>query len=244
MIEENVIECKNLWKKYRSRISGIKSLLIGDNRPIHANDWILKNISFELKKGDSLGIIGENGVGKSTLLSILHGTISPDKGSVMVKGDISGLIELGSGFHPDLTGKDNIFNYGTILGLRNYELKEKWFEIATFAELENVMDKQLRTYSNGMVARLAFATMVFSTSNILLIDEILAVGDQSFKEKCKEFFLNFQEKGGSLIIVSHERDQLKKFCNKGLYLRKQKDPILDNIGEILKKYDIEIIGKS
>jgi len=179
----------------------------------------LNDISFEIKKGETVGIIGPNGSGKSTILKLIAGVMSPTSGKVTVRGNISPLIELGAGFHPELTGRENIFLNGAILGLSQKEIATNLNSIIEFAELQEFIDQPVKHYSSGMYMRLAFAVAVHTHPEILLVDEILAVGDTAFQKKCFDRMREFQEsKDITIIFVSHNLKQIQEFCSKAIYI--------------------------
>jgi ABC-type polysaccharide/polyol phosphate transport system ATPase subunit len=183
------------------------------------------------------GIIGHNGSGKTTLLSMLLGTLLADRGSIAVRGAIASLIELGAGFHPELSGRDNIFLFGSILGMRLHEIRERYERIVEFSELDDAIEAPLRTYSAGMITRLGFSIIISSPADVLLIDEVLAVGDAPFKEKCYEFLSNFKAGGGTLIIVSHSMKDILDMCEVGLCLDAGKVAASGPIGEVIARYE-------
>lgn len=180
--------------------------------------YALKDISFSLKRGESLAVIGPNGAGKSTLLGLIAGVSSPDSGSIFVKGRVAALLELGSGFHPDLTGTENIKMNAALLGFSREDCKRLLPEIVDFSELAEFLDEPLRTYSTGMVMRLAFSVAVNLNPDILITDEILAVGDHSFQQKCFERMREFRKAGKTLLFVSHAPGMLDKMCDRALWL--------------------------
>jgi ABC-type polysaccharide/polyol phosphate transport system ATPase subunit len=180
--------------------------------------YALHDVSFSLARGEGLAVVGANGAGKSTLLAALAGLLKPDSGRLMVDGRVSTLMELGSGFHPDLTGWENLRLYGAILGLSRREVQERAGDIADFAELHGYMDQPVRTFSSGMVLRLAFAVAVHAQGDIILIDEILAVGDAAFQKKCHRRLLELRGKGATLVCVSHVSDTLESLCQRALWL--------------------------
>jgi lipopolysaccharide transport system ATP-binding protein len=182
--------------------------------------WSLQNVSFDLKKGESLGIIGQNGSGKSTILRLINGIYPPDKGQISVRGKIGALIAVGAGFQPHMTGRENIYLNGTILGMSQKEIKEKFDDIVAFADLGDFMDAPVATYSSGMTIRLGFSIAIHSEPEILLADEILAVGDLGFALKCYRKIAEYKEKGGSIILVSHGMQLIRNTCNKVLWLDK------------------------
>jgi len=179
----------------------------------------LNDISFEIKKGETVGIIGPNGSGKSTILKLIAGVMSPTSGTINVHGNISPLIELGAGFHPELTGRENIFLNGSILGLSQKEITKKFDSIVEFAELQEFIDQPVKHYSSGMYMRLAFAVAVHTNPEILIVDEILSVGDAAFQKKCFAKMEEFQKsKDITIIFVSHGLYQVEKFCTRAIYI--------------------------
>lgn len=216
------VNCEGLWKSYQSyRRVGLKGLLVGAEAPRDSRfsrQWALNDINFRVTRGQAFGVVGHNGSGKSTLLSILLGTVSPDRGRVEVGGRVASLLELGAGFHPDLTGRENIVLFGAILGMTLREIRERTDAIVEFSELDNAIETPLRTYSAGMIARLGFSIIAQSPADVLLIDEVLAVGDARFQEKCRSHLRDFKRHNGTLIIVSHNMAELAEICDEGLCL--------------------------
>lgn len=203
----------------------------------------LKNVSFTIKKGETVGIIGKNGAGKSTLLKLIAGVSSPTTGKVYVFGRVSPLIELGAGFHPELTGKENIFLNGVLMGLSEEFLKEKYQEIINFSEIEKkFIDMPVKHYSSGMYMRLAFSVAVFVEPDILLVDEILAVGDVAFQKKCLAKMEEFKKKGVTIIFVSHSLNDIKNFCNRLIYLKEGKIVYDGQVMEGIKIYIKDLEG--
>jgi ABC-2 type transport system ATP-binding protein len=183
----------------------------------------LDDISFEIKKGETVGVIGPNGSGKSTILKLIAGVMSPNAGTVSVHGNVSPLIELGAGFHPELTGRENIFLNGAILGLSQKEIAAKFNSIVEFAELQEFIDQPVKHYSSGMYMRLAFAVAVHTHPEILIVDEILAVGDSAFQSKCFAKMEEFQKsKDVTIIFVSHDMNKVESFCTRCIYLNDHK----------------------
>jgi len=181
--------------------------------------WALKDISLEIAPGETFGIIGPNGSGKSTLLKLIAGVSQPSKGTISVTGQIAPLIELGAGFHPELTGKENVYLNGVILGMKRTEIDAKFKSIVDFAELWEFIDQPVKHYSSGMYLRLAFAVAIHTEPDILLIDEILAVGDAAFQEKCLAKMHDFHEQGKTIIMVTHALDSVASFCTRAAYLK-------------------------
>jgi len=180
----------------------------------------LKNLNFFIKKGEVVGIVGKNGAGKSTLLKLIAGVSAPTSGSLEIKEIVSPLIELGAGFHPELTGRENIFLNGVILGLKEDYIKKKFNEIVAFSEIARFIDTPIKYYSLGMYMRLAFSVAIFTDPKILLVDEILAVGDTDFQAKCLAKMNEFKDKGVTIIFVSHALETVRAFCTRVLYLKK------------------------
>ena len=180
--------------------------------------WVLRNITFTLAIGHTLGVLGANGAGKSTLLRLIGGIGRPDEGTVKVQGRIGGLLELGAGFHPDLTGRENIFVNAVISGLTRHEVEQRLDAIVDFSELQDAIDNPLRTYSTGMRMRLGFAVAIHTDPEVLLIDEVLAVGDIAFRRKCFERIKQFKSEGNTLVLVSHETNQMLNLCDEVLWL--------------------------
>ena len=223
MNEENVIEIKGLSKRFRvydRPLDRLKEWLTPKGMSFHWAYWALRDIDLEVKKGSSLGIIGVNGAGKSTLLKILCGTLSPTFGSVEIKGRIAGLLELGSGFHPEFTGRQNIYLNARLLGLSDADIEKKLQSIVEFAELGDFLDHPLRIYSTGMALRLGFSVAANVDPDILIIDEALAVGDAYFQQKCLKYLKDFRAKGGTLIFVSHDPGAVKLLCDSAVLLHK------------------------
>lgn len=238
-MSDNVIEVKNVWKKfkiYHDKPHTLKDKVLFWNRNKYEVRWVLEDISFEVKKGESIGIIGKNGSGKSTLLKLLTKIIYPNKGSINMKGQVAGLLELGAGFHPDLSGRDNIYINASIFGLSKKEIDKVFQTIIDFAELQDFIDNPVRTYSSGMYMRLAFAVAINIHADILLIDEILAVGDISFQEKCLNKLKEIKKSGVSIVIVSHSLEQIERFCDKSIWIHSGQIAALGKCEVVHKKY--------
>lgn len=189
--------------------------------PLSASEdfWALKDVSFEVKQGDRIGIIGRNGAGKSTLLKILSRITEPTTGSIRIKGRVASLLEVGTGFHPELTGRENIYLNGAILGMGRQEIRKKFDEIVDFAEIEKFLDTPVKRYSSGMYVRLAFAVAAHLEPEILIVDEVLAVGDAQFQKKCLGKMEEVSEKEGrTVLFVSHNIESVRKLCNKGIHI--------------------------
>jgi lipopolysaccharide transport system ATP-binding protein len=180
--------------------------------------WALRNVSFTLAQGESLGIIGRNGSGKSTLLQLITGVLAPTEGSIEVRGRVAALLELGSGFNPEFTGRENVFLNGELLGLTPRQIEQRFDQIAAFADIGTFLDQPVKTYSSGMFVRLAFAVVAHVDADVLVVDEALSVGDVFFAQKCMRLFREFRERGGSLLFVSHDASAVVNLCNRALWL--------------------------
>ncbi|MFQ5427981.1 MAG: ABC transporter ATP-binding protein [Thermodesulfobacteriota bacterium] len=218
---DTVISVQSMSKKYRrykSVADGVKEVLHPFRKKYHKEFWALKDISFEIKKGESVGIIGRNGSGKSTLLQLLCRIMQPTKGEIAVNGKISALLELGAGFHPEFTGRDNVFFYGAVMGISKDEMRDRLTEIAEFADIGDFIDEPVRTYSSGMFVRLAFASALHVSPDILIVDEALAVGDMEFQVKSLKKIEEFRNSDKNLLIVSHDMRTIKTLCDRVILL--------------------------
>lgn len=256
----------HVWKKFRKgeRFDSLRDLVpamakrLWSGRPkgLGAQEfWALRDVSFELQRGDSLGIIGPNGSGKSTTLKLLSRILKPDSGSVQVVGRYGALIELGAGFHPDLTGRENIYLNGTILGMKRAEIAKKFDAIVAFAELEEFLDTPVKRYSSGMYARLGFSVAAHVDPEVLIVDEVLSVGDYHFQEKCFARMREFTRNGTTLIFVSHNLTAVGSLCKSALLLNKGVPVFQGDVQGAIQKYyalyeedtkssDLEITGVS
>ena len=219
IVVDNVV--KN-FKVYLDKGSTLKERVISVKRNRYEVRQILDGISFSIPKGQAVGLIGKNGCGKSTTLKMLTRIYKPTGGTIQVKGRVSSLIELGAGFHPDMSGRENIYINASIFGLKKEEIDERLEEIIRFSELEEFIDNPVRTYSSGMYMRLAFAVAINVNADVLLIDEILAVGDVSFQKKCFDKLQEIKENGTTIVIVSHSMDQLYSICDRLIWIEKGK----------------------
>lgn len=196
----------------------------------------LKNISFEIKKGEFFGIVGRNGSGKSTLLKSIAGIYTPNSGSVKVNGSLVPFIELGVGFNPELSGRENVYLNGALLGFSRSEIDTIYDEIVKFAELEDFMDEKLKNYSSGMQVRLAFSIAIRAKSDILLLDEVLAVGDEAFQKKCYQYFAELRKNKHTVILVTHDMDAVQRFCNKAIMIEAGKIVASGNSAKVAQFY--------
>jgi ABC-type polysaccharide/polyol phosphate transport system ATPase subunit len=224
----SIVEIKDVWKKFPMKRDkpGFKEFLVNlprfINRNANSNFWALKGLSFNVQQGECLGIIGRNGAGKSTLLSLMLGTIYPTSGTTKVSEKITPLLELGAGFHPDLTGRENILINGVLLGLTRQEVLERMEDVIAFSEIGEFIDMPARTYSSGMHLRLAFSVAIHTDPRLLLIDEVLSVGDDGFQKKSKAALVELIKGGVTTILVSHNLDAIKEICARAIWLDKGK----------------------
>ena len=224
--------------------AGVKSLLGKSAGPKVSKNkfWALDDVSFEIKKGEMVGIIGHNGAGKSTLLKILSRITEPTKGRAEIHGRVGSLLEVGTGFHFELTGRENVYLYGAILGMTKAEIDRKFSKIVEFSELEKFLDTAVKHYSSGMYVRLAFAVAAHLDPEILLIDEVLAVGDLAFQRKCMEQAQSLREGDATVIVVSHNMFSIKAMCDRVLYLSHGKVLADGPPDEVIPKYEEDILG--
>ncbi len=226
-MSEIAIEVDHVSKRFkrsvlRNNYVTLKDVLLRRRRVSKRDRFIdvLEDISFAVPKGRTFGIIGKNGSGKSTLLKLIAGIYRPDSGRIRVRGKLSSLIELGAGFHPEFTGRENVYINGILLGLSKQQVQERFDRIVQFAELEDFIDMPVRTYSSGMYMRLGFSVAVHVNPEILIIDEVLAVGDESFGHKCKEIIRQFKASGKTIVMVTHDMSAVERWCDEALWLNK------------------------
>lgn len=213
-----VINLKKKFKIYSDKGSSLKERLLFKKRNEYEDRWVLKGISFSVKKGEAIGLIGKNGCGKSTTLKLLSRIMYPTEGTIKINGRVSSLLELGAGFHPDMSGRENIYINAAIFGLTKKEIDSRIGEIIAFSEIEEFIDSPVRTYSSGMYMRLAFSIAINVNADILLIDEILAVGDVSFQTKCFERLKEIKRNGTTIVIVSHSMAQIEQICDRCIWI--------------------------
>jgi len=254
----SVISVENLSKKYiighqkQERYTALRDVLANgakhltdklrhpfaepQNDPAHEEFWALKDVSFDIQQGDRVGIIGRNGAGKSTLLKILSRITEPTTGKVSIKGRVASLLEVGTGFHPELTGRENIFLNGAILGMSKAEIKSKFDEIVAFAEVERFLDTPVKRYSSGMYVRLAFAVAAHLEPEILIVDEVLAVGDAQFQKKCLGKMEEVGKEGRTVLFVSHNMAMISNLCQKGIMLESGKISTQGEVSKVIQQY--------
>lgn len=220
----NLSKCYQIYDAPRDRLKQfvmprLRRITGKTNKQYFSEFWALKDVSFEIKKGETVGIIGRNGSGKSTLLQMICGTLTPTSGSIQTKGRIAALLELGSGFNPEFTGRENVYMNAAVLGLSKDEIDARFDDIAAFADIGQFLEQPVKTYSSGMMLRLAFAVIAHVDADILVVDEALAVGDTFFTQKCMRFLRNFM-KTGTVLFVSHDTGSIKNLCNYAVWLEK------------------------
>lgn len=211
----NLEKCFHIYDNPSDRLLQI---FFGRRKKFYREYWALKNISFSIRKGETVGIIGKNGAGKSTLLQLICGTLEPSSGEVSVKGRVAALLELGAGFNPEFSGRENVYFYGSILGMSSEEIAEKFDDILSFSELQDFIDEPVKTYSSGMFVRLAFSVAIHVSPDILIVDEALSVGDISFRNKCLERIQKMMSVGVTILFVTHDVSTLQLLCTRVFWL--------------------------
>ncbi len=242
-MSEPVIIFDNVSKSYplyHHITGGIKNFLFNLPKAVssikNSRYEVLREIFFEVFKGEAFAIIGRNGAGKSTILGLIAGVLIPSKGRVTVRGKISPLLELGGGFHPELTGRENIMLNGVLLGLTRLEVRKKMEEIIEFSELREFINQPIRTYSSGMLARLGFSVVSSLDPEILLIDEILAVGDMEFQKKCLDKMMGFKKSGVAIVFVSHSMEDIKRICDRVMWIEDHRIKMTGKAYEVVEGY--------
>ena len=217
--EIHVEHAARKFRVYARENRALKDLVVARGRMRGTDVWALRDVSFAVEPGSAVGLVGRNGSGKSTLLRLLSGIIKPTSGRVAVGGRVGALLELGAGFHPDMTGRENLFLQGSIHGLSRATIREKFDEVVAFAGLEDAIDLPVRTYSSGMYMRLGFAIASHMEANVLLLDEVFAVGDEAFQRKCFGKIFEFKQRGGTIVFVSHDAGSVERLCDRAVLLR-------------------------
>ncbi|HEX5613575.1 MAG TPA: ABC transporter ATP-binding protein [Acidimicrobiia bacterium] len=240
------IQVAGVSKRFRlshETYHSLKERVVHFGRTMSSEDfWALRDIELTIAQGETYGLLGHNGSGKSTLLKLIGGILAPTSGEIRVAGRIAALLELGAGFHPELTGRENIFMNGSILGLSRREIERRFDEIVGFAELEQFIDMQVRNYSSGMYVRLGFAVAVNVDPDILLVDEVLAVGDESFQRKCLDRVRQFQREGRTIVVVSHGADLIRQVCNRAAVLDHGQLVFVGKAGEAVRVMRRHVLG--
>lgn len=244
MSDNNIaIQVKGVSKNFRlphDQHNGVKQLLLNifkrNKKRGYETQNVLNGITFDIKKGEFFGIVGRNGSGKSTLLKIISEIYTPDKGFVHINGKLTPFIELGVGFNPELTGRENVYMNGALLGFSRKEMDSMYHEIVAFAELDRFMDQKLKNYSSGMQVRLAFSIAIRADTDILVLDEVLAVGDEAFQRKCYQYFAKLKKDKKTVILVTHDMDSVKRFCSKALMLHDGEIIAIGSVKSVADKY--------
>jgi ABC-type polysaccharide/polyol phosphate transport system ATPase subunit len=246
-VSDPAVHVKGLGKKFRlysERNQSLKSALMRGRISKYEQFWALRDISFDVKKGSTLGLVGGNGSGKSTLLKTLAKIYWPDEGEIGYSGRMSALLEVGSGFHPELTGRENIFLNGSILGMKRQEIQERYERIVEFSGVRDFIDQPVKNYSSGMYVRLGFSVAIHVEPDILVVDEVLAVGDAAFQEQCFERFRDLKRKGTTIILVSHDMGAVRSLCDEVAWLNKGQLKMMGPAEEVTKAYIHDSLGDS
>ena len=235
----NAITVEGLGKKFRlmqDRNWTLKATLLAGHRTRYEEFWALRDVSFEIPTGETFGIVGGNGSGKSTLLKVLAGILRADEGSAVARGRLSALLELGAGFHPELTGRENVYLNGSILGFTSREIRNLFDDIVEFAELEQFIDEPVRNYSSGMYMRLGFSVAIHVEPEIRLVDEILAVGDLTFQKRCLDRFARLRDEGRTIVVVSHDLDMIGRLCDSSVWINKGELAAVGSSSSVLEDF--------
>ncbi|MCT0016674.1 ABC transporter ATP-binding protein [Lactococcus lactis subsp. lactis] len=221
--------------------TSLRTTLVNRFRGIkgYKEQHVLKDIDFEVEKGDFFGVVGRNGSGKSTLLKIISQIYTPEQGKVTVNGKLVSFIELGVGFNPELTGRENVYMNGAMLGFSTQEIDEMYDEIVDFAELHEFMNQKLKNYSSGMQVRLAFSVAIKAHGDVLVLDEVLAVGDEAFQRKCNDYFIERKKSGQTTILVTHDMNAVKKYCNKAILIENGLIKVAGNVDKVASQYSLD-----
>lgn len=238
-MQEYAICVKDVYKSfnvYLDKANTLKEKLLFFSRNKKEKREVLKNINLNIKKGETVALIGTNGSGKSTLLKLMTKILYPNSGIIEINGNLTSLLELGAGFHPDFSGRENIYFNASIFGLSKKEIDDRVESIIDFSELRNYIDNPIRTYSSGMYMRLAFAVAINVNADILLVDEILSVGDEHFQNKCIEKMLELKKEGKTMVFVTHSMESVRKLCNRTVWLHNGNIQMDGNSEDVIKKY--------
>jgi ABC-2 type transport system ATP-binding protein len=239
------IEVKDISKQFRlytEKQTSLKERIIKGGKMPFTPFWALRDVNVEIEQGETFGIIGRNGCGKSTLLKCIAGILKPTSGEIRVRGSLAAMLELGAGFQPDLSGRDNIYLNGSLLGLSHADVEKRFDDIVAFAELEDFIDNQVKFYSSGMYVRLGFAVAVNVEPDVLLVDEVLAVGDASFQRKCLDHVKRFQREGRTILVVSHSTDVMRQNCQRVMVMNHGQVITIDEPGEGIRVFLADLLG--
>ena len=238
----DVVDISKQFRLYNEKHTSLKERVIHGGKMPFTPFWALKDVNVEIDEGETFGILGRNGCGKSTLLKCVAGILKPTSGEIRVRGSLAAMLELGAGFQPDLSGRDNIFLNGSLLGLSHADIEKRFDAIVAFAELEDFIDNQVKFYSSGMYVRLGFAVAVNVEPDVLLVDEVLAVGDAAFQRKCLDHVKRFQKEGRTIVVVSHGTDTIRQNCSKAMVMNHGKVITIDEPGEAIRAYLADLLG--
>ncbi|MEJ8284395.1 ABC transporter ATP-binding protein [Curtobacterium citreum] len=222
---------------YSERNDSLKSMVMRGKKSVHEDFWALKDVSFEVPQGKTFGLIGKNGSGKSTLLKCLAKILWPEEGSITARGKQASLLEVGSGFHPELSGRENVFLNGSILGMSRKEVTRKFDDIVSFSGVGHFIDQPVKNYSSGMYVRLGFSVAVAVTPDVLVVDEVLAVGDATFQKRCRTKFKEMKEEGRTVILVSHSMSTVKDMCDEVAWLNEGELKMIGKTNDVVKAYN-------
>ena len=239
------IEIKDIskqFKLYNEKHTSLKERVIHGGKMPYTPFWALRDVNVDINQGETFGILGRNGCGKSTLLKCVAGIIKPTSGEIRVRGSLAAMLELGAGFQPDLSGRDNIFLNGSLLGLSRADIAKRFDDIVAFAELEDFIDNQVKFYSSGMYVRLGFEVAVNVEPDVLLVDEVLAVGDASFQRKCLDHVRKFQREGRTIVVVTHGADAIRQNCGRAMVMNHGQVITVDEPGEAIRVYLADLLG--
>lgn len=225
---------------YHERNDSLKSMVMRGKKSVHEDFWALKDVSFEVPHGTTFGLIGKNGSGKSTLLKCLAKILWPEEGSITARGKQASLLEVGSGFHPELSGRENVFLNGSILGMSRKEVARKFDEIVSFSGVGHFIDQPVKNYSSGMYVRLGFSVAVAVTPDILVVDEVLAVGDATFRKRCQTKFREMKEEGRTVILVSHSMGTVKDMCDQVAWLNEGEMKMVGDAKDVISAYEATV----
>ncbi len=239
------IEIKDISKQFRlynEKHTSLKERVIHGGKMPFTPFWALQDVNVNINQGETFGILGRNGCGKSTLLKCVAGILKPTTGEIRVRGSLAAMLELGAGFQPDLSGRDNIYLNGSLLGLSHADIEKRFDDIVAFAELEEFIDNQVKFYSSGMYVRLGFAVAVNVEPDVLLVDEVLAVGDAAFQRKCLDHVKRFQREGRTIVVVSHGADTIRQNCERAMVMNHGRVITVDEPGEAIRVYLADLLG--
>ncbi len=228
------------FRMYAERNDSIKSALIRGTRGKYKDFWALRDVSLEVPAGSTLGLIGRNGSGKSSLLKCISRILSPDAGAITVTGRVATLLEVGSGFHPELSGRENVYLNGSILGMSRKEIAAKFEDIVDFSGVRDFIDQPVKNYSSGMYVRLGFSVAINVDPDVLIVDEVLAVGDAAFREKCRQKFVEFKKQGKTIVLVSHSMNNITEMCDSAVWLHDGRIRKMGDTRDVVDAYEAAV----